>query len=66
MTNRNWKLLELYPEFKNKDIITKLSSKDIRYNIVMEGFIKANITDEESKDFEQMAFVHQTTIKQDF
>lgn len=66
MQTRNWKLLELYPEFKNKDILPKLSDLNVKYSIITERFIKADLTDEESKAFELMAFVHHNISKQNF
>ncbi len=60
---QKWKLLELYPQYKNSDVTDLLQKNNIKYFIVMKGFIKAELEDALKKDFEMMAYIHDDFVE---
>lgn len=61
MNNREWRLIELYPDFSNRDLYKKLEILKIQeFSPVMEKFVNAKINEEEAKELELMAFVHKS------
>lgn len=63
MTESKWRLIELYPEFNNKDLYKKFQEIGIeKFDPVIEGFVNAELHDNQLKLFEHMAFVHDKSL----
>lgn len=61
---REWRLVELYPEYTNRELFQKLKSLNVEYSSVMEKFVNAKLSDQEAAQLNEMAFVHEPRKQQ--